>query len=164
MKSKLVAIGLFAALGLVSCKHDNASKLFTDAEKQEQASAVVDPATAPVLAFEAETYDFGNLPTGAKVDHYFKFTNTGKSPLIIKDAKGSCGCTVPEFPKQPIAPGATDSIKVTYDAGTQAGRQQKTVTLTTNTVKGKETCTFMATLPANAGQPQGNPVQTLQGS
>lgn len=163
MKSNLIAISLFAVLGLVSCKQDNASKLFTDAEKQEQASSVVDPATAAVLTFESETYDFGNLPTGAKVDHYFKFTNTGKSPLIIKDAKGSCGCTVPEFPKQPIAPGATDSIKITYDAGTQAGRQQKTVTLTTNTVKGKETCTFMATLPETNAK-SNNLMQTLQGS
>ncbi|MBA5628472.1 DUF1573 domain-containing protein [Moheibacter lacus] len=150
MKHTLLAVGILAAFALTSCKDEKASELFTDAEKQEQAESVVDPATAAVLTFESETYDFGNLPAAAKVDHYFKFTNTGKSPLIIKDAKGSCGCTVPEFPKEPIAPGATDSIKITYDAGSQKGRQQKTVTLTTNTVKGKEVCTFIATLPNDA--------------
>lgn len=150
MKHIIFAVGILAAVALTSCKDEKASQLFTDAEKQQQAESVVDPATAAVLTFESETYDFGNLPAGAKVDHYFKFTNTGKSPLIIKDAKGSCGCTVPEFPKTPIAPGATDSIKITYDAGSQKGRQQKTVTLTTNTVKGKEVCTFIATLPNDA--------------
>lgn len=159
MKNTIFAAGVLAIFALTSCKEDKASKLFTDAEKQQQAEAVVDPATAAALTFESETYDFGNLPAGAKVDHYFKFTNTGKSPLIIKDAKGSCGCTVPVFPKEPIAPGATDSIKITYDAGSQKGRQQKTVTLTTNTVKGKEVCTFTATLPNDgAAAPAANPL------
>ena len=138
MKHTLLAVGILAAFALTSCKDEKASELFTDAEKQEQAESVVDPATAAVLTFESETYDFGNLPAAAKVDHYFKFTNTGKSPLIIKDAKGSCGCTVPEFPSTPIAVGATDSIKVVYTAGNMNGKQQKTVTLVTNTVNGHE--------------------------
>jgi len=163
MKNTIFAAGILAVLTLVSCEKEKASDLFSDAERQEQAEAVVDPATAAVLTFESETYDFGELPAGAKVDHYFKFTNTGKSPLIIKDAKGSCGCTVPEFPKTPIAPGATDSIKITYDAGTQAGRQQKTVTLTTNTVRGKEVVTFMATLP-HGGNQSANALSTFSGS
>ena len=162
MKSKLIAVSLFSALAFVSCKQDNASQLFSEAEKKEQAASVVDPAEAPVLTFETPNYDFGNLPSGASVDHYFKFTNSGKSPLIIKDAKGSCGCTVPEFPKTPIAPGATDSIKITYNAGSQTGSQKKTVTLTTNTVKGKEECSFTATLPAVAPEANQNKLQTLQ--
>lgn len=157
MRNTLFAVGILAAFALTSCKDEKASQLFSDAEKQQQAESVVDPATAPVLTFESETYDFGNLPAGAKVDHYFKFTNTGKSPLVIKDAKGSCGCTVPEFPKEPIAPGKTDSIKITYDAGSQKGRQQKTVTLTTNTAKGKEVCTFIATLPNDAAATDAKP-------
>ncbi|HLV23995.1 MAG TPA: DUF1573 domain-containing protein [Moheibacter sp.] len=163
MKNTIFAAGILAVFTLTSCEKEKASNLFTDAEKQQQAESVVDPATAAVLTFESETYDFGNLPAGAKVDHYFKFTNTGKSPLIIKDAKGSCGCTVPEFPKEPIAPGVTDSIKITYDAGSQKGRQQKTVTLTTNTVKGKEVCTFTATLPNDAGAAN-NSINPLSGS
>lgn len=137
-------------LVLVSCEKDKASNLFTDAEKKQQAESVVDPATAAQLTFENENFDFGDLPSGAKVEHYFKFTNTGKSPLIIKDAKGSCGCTVPVWPKNPIEPGASDSIKISYNAGSQKGKQHKTVTLTTNTVKGKEVCSFTATLPNEA--------------
>lgn len=163
MKNKVFALGIMVALTFVSCEKDKPSNLYTEAERKQQAEAVVDPATAAVLSFESDTYDFGNLPAGAKIDHYFKFTNTGKSPLIIKDAKGSCGCTVPVIPKKPIAPGASDSIKITYDAGSQKGRQQKTVTLTTNTVKGKEVWTFTATLPAAEATPE-NKLKTLQGS
>lgn len=150
MKNTIFLAGVLGLMTITSCKKEKASSLFTDAERKEQASLVVDPANAAELKFESATYDFGNLPAAAKVDHYVKFTNTGKSPLIIKNAVGSCGCTVPIWPKEPIAPGETDSMKITYNAGSQKGRQQKTVTLTTNTVKGKETWTFTATLPNDA--------------
>lgn len=151
MKNTLLGMSIVAVLAIVSCEKEKPSNLYTDAEKEAQASSIVDPATAPVLTFETATYDFGNLPSGANVEHYFKFTNTGKSPLVIKDAKGSCGCTVPVWPKNPIAPGVSDSIKIEYKAGSQQGSQRKTVTLTTNTVKGKEELAFTATLPT---QPQ----------
>jgi len=150
MKNTLLGMSLIAVFALVSCEKDNASSHFSDAEKQQQAENVVDPETAPVLVFETPNYDFGNLPAAAKVEHYFKFSNTGKTPLVIKDAKATCGCTVPEFPKEPIAPGATDSIKIEYNAGAQQGSQRKTVTLTTNTAKGKEEVSFTATLPTSA--------------
>ncbi len=162
MKKTIFGVGMMVLLALTSCEKDKASNLFTDAEKQQQAEAVVDPETAAQLAFAEANFDFGNLPSGAKVEHYYKFTNTGKSPLIIKDAKGSCGCTVPEWPKEPIAPGASDSIKIEYNAGSQKGKQHKTVTLTTNTVKGKEVCSFTATLPNEA--PAEDKMKALQGS
>ncbi|HRN42636.1 MAG TPA: DUF1573 domain-containing protein, partial [Vicingus sp.] len=60
-------------------------------------------------------------------------TNTGSEPLIIENASGSCGCTVPTFPKEPIAPGKTGEIEVVYSPGTQQGAQTKTVTITANT-------------------------------
>ena len=63
----------------------------------------------------------------------FKFTNTGSEPLIIEDAKGSCGCTVPVYPKEPIKPGETGEIEVEYSPGKQQGAQSKTVTITANT-------------------------------
>lgn len=157
MKKSIFLVGVLGLLVMTSCKKEKASALFTDAEKQEQASQVVNPADAAELKFESDSYDFGNLPAAAKVDHFVRFTNTGKSPLIIKNAVGSCGCTVPVWPKEPIAPGASDSLKITYNAGTQKGRQQKTVTLTTNTVKGKEVWTFTATLP-NEEAPAMTPV------
>ena|SRR5690606_9770438 len=162
MKRTILGVSVLALFAITACNNDKPSSLYSEQERQEQANNVVDPETAAKLTFEETSYDFGDLPAGAKVDHYFKFTNTGKSPLIIKDAKGSCGCTVPQFPKEPIAPGATDSIKVSFDAGKFQGKQSKTVTLTTNTVAGKEELKITAniptgeTAPANANILQGN--------
>lgn len=153
MKNTLLGMSLVAVFALVSCEKDNASNHFSDAEKQQQAGEVADPATAPKLQFEHSSYDFGDIPAGSKVDHYFKFTNTGKSPLIIKDGKGSCGCTVPEFPKTPIAPGASDSIKVSFDAGKFQGKQTKTVTLTTNSIAKEEKLTITANIPTGEQAP-----------
>lgn len=153
MKNTVLTVGILALLSFGSCEKDNASKLFTDAEKQEQAEKVVDPASAAQLKFDSDSYDFGDLPSGAKVDHYVRFTNTGKGPLIISKAVGSCGCTVPEWPKDPIAPGQTDSLKISYDAGQRSGKQSNTVTLTTNTVQGSEAWKFTVNLP-NAPMPQ----------
>lgn len=158
MKNTLLGMSMVALFALVSCDKDKPSNLYTDAEKEAQAGAVVDPATAPKLEFEHSSYDFGDIPAGSKVEHYFKFTNTGKSPLIISEGKGSCGCTVPEFPKnKPIAPGATDSIKVSFDAGTFQGKQSKTVTLTTNTAAKEEKLTITANIPTGDKPQQGQP-------
>jgi hypothetical protein len=69
----------------------------------------------------------------------FAFTNTGDADLIIVDARGSCGCTVPQYPKNtPLAPGATGEIVVSFDSSNKPGLQQKTVTLSTNTATGRE--------------------------
>src|SRR5689334_22735780 len=68
------------------------------------------------ITFETELHDFGTIPNGGNGTYEFKFKNTGKEPLIITEAHGSCGCTVPTYPKNtPIAPGKSDVIKVTYD-------------------------------------------------
>lgn len=162
MRKTIFAVGVMALMTIVSCDKDKASELFSETEKKEQAENVFDPAEAPVLTFEDKDYDFGDLPAGAKVDHFFKFTNTGKSPLIIKDAVASCGCTVPIWPKQPIAAGETDSIKITFDAGTRSGRQQKTVTLTTNTVNRKDQISFSANLPVGTEDSPASVVNQLK--
>ncbi len=105
------------------------------------AAATVDAAkpTGPItkIEFLETTYDFGTVKDGEKVKHVYKFKNTGKEPLIISDAKGSCGCTVPDWPREPIAPGKTGEIKVEFDSknkGTEEGSPQaKKVTITSNT-------------------------------
>jgi hypothetical protein len=94
---------------------------------------VVDPATATKIKFDKDVFDFGTVKAGEKVKHVYKFKNTGSKPLTITDAKGSCGCTVPEWPKAPIAPGATGEIKVEFDSANKSGQQEKTVTITANT-------------------------------
>lgn len=82
--------------------------------------------------FKEEEYNFGTIMQGDQVKHDFEFTNTGKEPLIISNAAGSCGCTVPEWPKEPIASGAKGVIKVTFNSAGKQGVQDKTVTLQSN--------------------------------
>jgi len=85
------------------------------------------------VSFATSNHNFGEILQDSKNTYLFEFTNTGSEPLIIEDAKGSCGCTVPVFPKEPIAPGKTGEIEVVYSPGKQQGAQSKTVTITANT-------------------------------
>ena len=79
----------------------------------------------------AMEWDYGNIENGSTGYRFFKFTNTGSGPLVISAAKGSCGCTVPSYPKEPIMPGESEYIKVKYDTK-RTGAYTKYVTLTTN--------------------------------
>jgi hypothetical protein len=92
----------------------------------------VDP-NATSIAFEKTIHDFGTLKEGASVSYTFEFKNTGNKPLLISNAKGSCGCTVPRWPKEAIAPGASGEIEVTFNSRGKHGKQHKSVTLTANT-------------------------------
>lgn len=85
------------------------------------------------LQFEETTYDFGVKDEGTIVKHVFKFKNTGDAPLVIANAKGSCGCTVPTWPKQPVPPGGSGEISVEFNTKGKPGRQSKQVTVTANT-------------------------------
>jgi hypothetical protein len=89
-------------------------------------------ADAAVLTFEKPGYDFGKIKEGTKVHYDFKFKNTGKSPLIISNATATCGCTIPEPPKEPIQPGAEGVIKVVFDSTGKSGMQDKVITVTSN--------------------------------
>ncbi len=85
------------------------------------------------IEFDKKVHDYGTIENGANGACVFTFKNTGNAPLIISNAKGSCGCTVPSWPKEPIAPGATGEIKVKYDTR-RTGPINKTVTITSNAV------------------------------
>ncbi len=87
--------------------------------------------TGPVLEFENEVIDYGEIAVNSDGNRVFKFKNIGKAPLIISNVKGSCGCTVPTKPEEPIMPGETGEIKVKY-ATNRIGPFSKTVTLTSN--------------------------------
>ncbi len=97
--------------------------------------------------FDETSYDWGTIDEGKKMEHIFKFKNTGANDMIISEAHGSCGCTVPEWPKEPIKPGKSSQIKVIFDSKGKAGDQTKSVTITANTepssmilmIKGKVT-------------------------
>ena len=87
----------------------------------------------PTIAFSEEVHDFGTINEGEIVEHRFSFKNTGEAPLIIQNATASCGCTVPEKPKDPIAPGESGEILVKFNSKNKSGQQQPVVTVTANT-------------------------------
>lgn len=86
----------------------------------------------PQIKFEHDTFDFGNLKESAPAVHYFKFKNTGKAPLLIVKAEKSCGCTTPQWPTEPIKPGATGTIRVEYDTKGRTGYFMKSIFVYTN--------------------------------
>lgn len=97
------------------------------------AEGPVDTVNVARLTFDEARYDFGEVPEGEKVEHTYTFTNTGRVPLIISNARSTCGCTVPTWPKTPIAPGETGAITVAFDTSGKPNRQSKPVTITANT-------------------------------
>ena len=125
MKNLFLAL-IAATMFMVAC-NSNGNNV---ADNSSASSATADK---PAMKFEKDTHDFGKIVTGSKVTYEFKFTNTGKSPLIIKDAIASCGCTKPEWPSTPVKPGESGAIKVTFDSRGKMGLQDKQITITANT-------------------------------
>jgi hypothetical protein len=125
---------------------------------------------APEFKWESTTVDYGTVTKGdeAAASREFKFTNIGKSPLIISNCRGSCGCTVPTCPTEAILPGTKGSIKVHYDIN-RVGPFTKTVTVTSNAKTPNETLKIQGTVKdPNAGQtpavtPGGTPAVTPTG-
>lgn len=91
----------------------------------------------PTMTFNEYFHDFGKVYQGEKVTYAFKFVNKGKTDLIIQSASGSCGCTVPEYPKNPIKPGEEGFIRVAFDSEGRAGMNEKMVTILANTIPNK---------------------------
>ena len=144
-KNRLFLLGALAiTTAFTACKKESATDVYTEQEKTEIAENVVDPENAPVLVLSESNFNYGDVKINESKDHYFVITNEGKSPLVIKDARATCGCTVPEWPKEPIPAGGKDSIKVQFTAGTVLGNTQKKVSLTTNTAQGLEEFTISA--------------------
>ncbi|WP_214070168.1 DUF1573 domain-containing protein [Mucilaginibacter sp. dw_454] len=119
---KLFLAGMIAG-GLMACNQP------TKQQQQQKVNFTTDGAD---VRYESPTYDFGKIKQGDKVSHSFKFTNMGKSPLIITTAVASCGCTTPTWPKSPVMPGDTGSIAVTFNSTGKSGLQDKLITVTSN--------------------------------
>lgn len=147
---------VLATMSLVSCKNDSAvntaeaavddvrnvptattNATTTNAANAAKTEPAVPAGPLTTIEFGESTYDFGEVMEGDKVNHKYTFKNTGSEPLIISNAKGSCGCTVPNWPRNPIAPGESAEIDVTFDSkgkGKVGGNlQSKRVTITANT-------------------------------
>jgi len=172
----LSLVFVLAAMSLVSCKNEGAVETANAAVEDlrsvpeatttnanaTNANAAAEPAVPAgpltTLEFTESTYDFGEVMEGEKVNHKYFFKNTGSEPLIISNAKGSCGCTVPNWPRTPIAPGDSAEIDVTFDSkgkGKVGGNlQSKRVTITANTDPANTYLTIKGTVnkPEEAGQ------------
>ena len=135
------SVGLFALLLVVlatACKQESAADKITDADMKSIEAERALIGKFPKVELDKEVHDFGTINEGDVVETEFIVKNVGETDLIISDAKGSCGCTVPEPPKEPIKPGDSAPIKVSFDSKGKPGAQEKTVTLKTNTANGHE--------------------------
>ncbi|WP_421942861.1 DUF1573 domain-containing protein [Pedobacter sp.] len=128
---KKVFILVIVALSFTACRNANNSTAEVTSSDSSATSKIA-PADAPVITFEREIYDFEKINEGEKAEHEFKFKNTGKSPLIISNATATCGCTIPETPKEPILPGKEGVIKVVFNSEGKVGMQDKVVTVVSN--------------------------------
>lgn len=138
MKKIFLALSIILANNIVASAQE---KTGTEAAKP------VENPNAAEINFEKETHDYGTIEQGANGVYEFKFTNTGKEPLVISNCKGSCGCTVPNWPKEPIKPGATSAIKVSYDTK-RVGKFNKTVTISSNAKTSTKTISIMGIVNA----------------
>ena len=142
----LVLLSLSMGL-MVACKDKEAEKRIAQlesriAELEGKGTGASTPTAAPdvkpegplpVMQFETIDHDFGTIAEGDVVEYKYKFKNTGEAPLIIQSAQGSCGCTVPEWSKEPIAVGAEGFVTAKFDSKGKPNMQNKTVTVTANT-------------------------------
>lgn len=128
-KHFLIAI---CAASLAACQSKNTESETAATDSTSAVTPVIAEADAPKVQVEKAVYEFGEITQGEKVTYTFKFKNTGKTPLIITDATATCGCTQPEYPKQPVKPGEDGEIKVTFDSTGKTGLQDKVVTITSN--------------------------------
>ncbi len=131
----LSALGLFVFAS--SCK-DNATSKVNPNNVVQAAARDSQEIVYPVVEFDKVEHDFGQITNGTPVETTFTYTNVGRSPLVVTDIKSTCGCTVPQdWSKEPLAPGASAQFTVKFN-GKGANKVTKSITLTTNTEKGRE--------------------------
>lgn len=142
---------LLATNFIISCADGKAS---TKVNKQNLDTAKTRDAEikqgVASISFDKKEYDFGTVNEGEIVETVFKVTNSGAIDLVITNATGSCGCTVPVWPKAPIKPGETGDIAVKFNTSGKPNRQMKTVTLTANTESGREVLTLRGSVTPKA--------------
>ncbi|HEY9221669.1 MAG: DUF1573 domain-containing protein [Lutibacter sp.] len=150
-KNSIVGIVLLSlGLAFVSCKENATSKIEdTNLETAKERDAKISLGSA-IIEFDTKDYDFGTVKEGDVVEGVFKVANKGKTDLVITDASASCGCTVPEWPKEAIKPGDSAQIKFSFNSKGRTGKQSKTITLQTNTANVTETLRIAGTVTPNS--------------
>ena len=173
MKKNILLVAVVALFMTTSCDNTNKSTEESQATSQETAAEtnaasgmaqevnnpnttnpqeIANAADAPVMTFKETEHDFGNLKDGDVVNHTFEFTNTGKTPLVIESATSTCGCTVPEVPKEPIAPGQSGKIGVQFSSAGKGGQQtMKVISIKANTQPEITQVNIKANVLASAG-------------
>ncbi len=141
MKNISLIIISFFCISFLSCNdaakkvESTQNRLSTDLVNNNQTlNEKNENLSQPIVEILDPEFNFGEIKQGEKVSHNYKIKNIGNSDLLISSAKGSCGCTVPEWPKDPIKPGKEANIKVTFDSKGKKGKQAKRVTLMTNAI------------------------------
>ncbi|MCB0514589.1 MAG: DUF1573 domain-containing protein [Chitinophagales bacterium] len=170
MKKLLFIPILVAGLSLVACQQEKNAEATTANETKQIETTTAAAATPPAeestvdpdlpkttVSFSESEFDFGDIKQGDVVKHTFKFKNTGNEPLIISSAKGSCGCTVPQWPKEPVAPGAEGAIDVEFSSKGKSGNQTKTVTIQANTDPNPTRLTIKSNILVPEGAAQAAP-------
>jgi hypothetical protein len=126
---KIFLLAMLTVFGISTSNAQESKKVKAPADTK----AVTQKLEGAGIVFETETIDYGTIEHNAEGTRKFVFTNNGNKPLIISNTQGSCGCTVPTTPKEPIAPGAKGTIRVKYDTK-RPGAINKSVTITSNAI------------------------------
>ena len=142
---RLLVVFIMALLVMTSCGEKSGDNLSTDLVNNPKSATETSNKQA-AIKFDKEEHDFGTLLQGEVVTYSFHFTNTGNMPLIISEVGSSCGCTVGDYPREPIAPGKTGDIKVTYNSSGHHGFQSRFLTVLSNTNPAKTTLRIKATV------------------
>jgi hypothetical protein len=150
MKTGIVkSFALFAVVmvGFTACKDREAEKKIAELESKLKQLEV----KKPVIEFATMEHDFGTIKEGDPAEFTYSFKNTGEAPLIISEVKPSCGCTVPDYSKDPVSAGESGFVKVTFDSNGKKDLVTKTVTVTANTEPKQMTLKFKAMIIPKAG-------------
>lgn len=158
MKKLIILLGM--AVIVTACDNIKKDAQETTTKSEAQVTANVDEQVASAkgqFQFEEKLHDFGTVDEGEVVTHVFKFTNVGEGPLVIQNARGSCGCTVPNYSDKPVAPGETGEITVNFNTSGRPNAQSKTVTILANTEPAQTQLNIkaMVTPKENPNQPMG---------
>jgi hypothetical protein len=137
MGSRFLYIALVFGVMFIGCGQQKKESANSDGSVSKSESP-------PKIEFEQVYYDFGSMKQGEKVSYSFEFTNTGGSPLVIEEAYATCGCTVPEFSKEPVSPGEKGHVEVIFDSSGRRGNQYKSVVVKTNAPINKKRLTIKA--------------------
>ncbi|MFK5957744.1 MAG: DUF1573 domain-containing protein [Lutibacter sp.] len=148
MKKITIIFIAILSLTIVSCKDNATAKIkATNLETAKKRDAKINLGS-PIAEFDKTEFEFGTIKEGEIINGVFKITNVGKADLLIFSARASCGCTVPVWPKEAIKPGETSEVKFTFNSRGKRGKNNKSITLKTNTEKGTEVLRVKGTVIA----------------